>query len=48
MEKNIPKTALEIELLCDNIILRGHIRKQALHIQALQEVLKTGKVRGKK
>ncbi len=40
MKNKIPKTELEIELLCDKIILQQKVRNLQLHLAALQEVLK--------
>jgi hypothetical protein len=34
------KTKLEIELLCDKIILQQKVRNLQLHLLALQEVIK--------
>jgi hypothetical protein len=40
MGNKIPKTKLEIELLCDKIILQQEVKMLRLHLTALQEVLK--------
>jgi hypothetical protein len=40
MKNKIPTTELEIELLCDKIILQQELKKVRMHLWALQEVLK--------
>jgi hypothetical protein len=40
MKNKIPTTELEIELLCDKIILQQRVTSLQLHLEALQEVLK--------
>jgi hypothetical protein len=40
MENKIPKTPLEIELLCEKITLQQKVKTLQLHLWALQEVLK--------
>lgn len=43
MSNKTPQTKLEIELFCDKVILLEENQKLRIHLQALQEVLKTAK-----
>jgi len=44
MKNKIPKTKLEVELLCEKIILQKQVKKLQLHLLVLQEVLKDKKL----
>ena len=40
MKKKTPKPQVDIELLCDKLVLQQELKKLQLHLHVLQEVLK--------